>query len=89
MSFDDKLEAWEQAYFRQEESEESESPDDDVRGDPSYTQRVQVAPRDRNTRHTTRLENIRLSPTNPGTDSKTVGQQAKMTDKTKGGTGST
>ena len=93
MSFDDELEAWEQAYFRQEESEESESPDDDVRGDPSYTQRVEVAPTDRITRHTTRLEDIRLSTTYRRTGSISVEHttisvehQAKMSTGTKGGT---
>ena len=77
MSYDD-LELWEETTYRQGESDERESPEDDLEGDPSYTHRGQVTPRDRNTRPTTRLENIRLSPTNPGTDSKAVEQQVTM-----------
>ena len=63
MSFDD-IEPWEETNDSQGESDESESPEDDLEGDPSYSYRGQVTPRDRNTRHVTRLANIRLSPTN-------------------------
>ena len=77
MSFDD-LEPWEETTYSQGESDESESPEDDLEGDPSYTYRGQVTIRDRNTRNVTRLANIRLSPTNPGTSRETIESQGTM-----------